>query len=249
MFTENVFTHCDFNFRVQYGEKNNSITFDATHKTQFLQWSTTITSNLTENTSEHIKVIFTPAILNKIFTNYCRGTLSKCYKIVLPEGYKHEDVPLLIEIHSTMDDLDEWDIKIITLEPMNVSVERRFELKLEQRDKQIEELNTKIENLNDKINELEEIYNDDNNICRVNEQIAKNNVYFLTKKIDDLCKRVDNTYTKEECDKNYTKTYNTYTKRECDVKYARKLMRHVGEDMSDDVDDVDRNFNEYLRKV
>jgi len=158
-------TKHDFDYKISYDWDNNKLSFDVTHNKEFLKWSGFVSRNLTESTSNGIKITLSPKSIFNIFTAYFTGDLADRYKIVLPKTYNYkidnELVPIRIEIHSTMEYQEEWDIKIIELYPEYVPVEqrleskmklieKRFETKLDQRDKLIESLIARIEKLEDK---------------------------------------------------------------------------------------------------
>ena len=161
------FTWHEFRYDMAYMvDDNKTLRITATHVTEFLRWSTTITNRLNESSSEYIKVSFTTKNLLKLFSHFMRDTLSDRHKIVMPETYTYgyDDIvqrPIRIEIHSTMEYQEEWDIKIIELYPEHVPVEqrleskmklieKRFETKLDQKDKLIDSLITRIEKLENK---------------------------------------------------------------------------------------------------
>jgi len=147
------FTWHEFRYDMAYMvDDNKTLRITATHVTEFLRWSTTIINRLNESSSEYIKVSFTTKNLLKLFSHFMRDTLSDRHKIVMPETYTYgyDDIvqrPIRIEIHSTMEYQDEWDIKYIQLDPVSVSMQERFDLKLAQRDKMIKTLIERIDKL------------------------------------------------------------------------------------------------------
>lgn len=149
--SELIFICNEFRYDISYTD-DDVLRIDAIHVTEALRWATTITNRLSEGSSEHIKVSFTPKNLIRLFSHFMRGDLSDRHKIVMPETYtyRYDDPmqrPLQIEIHSTMEYQDEWDVKYIQLSPIYVSIQERFDLKLAQRDKLIQALNEKINKL------------------------------------------------------------------------------------------------------
>lgn len=151
--TENVFS-----LGIDYDEGNNCVTIASTHNSEFLEWSTKIRNSLTEGTSINMKVVLSPKTIYQIFKDYSQGTLSKMYRVVLPDSFEHEWAPLRLAIHSTMEYQDEWDIKIIDLDPVDVPNEKRFEAKLAQRDKifdaKLAQRDKLIETLTAKVDEM-----------------------------------------------------------------------------------------------
>ena len=118
MFHEIRFTDHRFDYNIFYYEQTNSISFRITHNTEFLEWTVRLTGNLTNSTSENIKIVLTPKIIYNIFLAYSQENLPDRYKIVLPTPYinnTNDLSPLHIKIISTIDYQDEWDTKIITL--------------------------------------------------------------------------------------------------------------------------------------
>lgn len=140
MFSEISFNDPEhvFDYKIEYAEINKCTRICVTHTSDFFKWSKTIANDLTESTSEHIKITLTPKDIYNIFNGYHNNSLSGNYKIILPDKCKHEAHPLSIEIHIRFEHNDEIDTKIITLEPELMPFEQRFKLQLEQRDKQFE---------------------------------------------------------------------------------------------------------------
>lgn len=122
----------DIDYRIRYDEQNNSITIHAAHTGIFVEWSKTITNSLTESTSHTIQLTLTPKNLYNILCDYGRGRLSSKYKILFPCTSTNAVSSLSIEIHSTIEYHDEWDIKIITLELIDVPIETRLGTRLKQ---------------------------------------------------------------------------------------------------------------------
>jgi len=163
-----IFTEYAFSFEIDYDEKNNHVTIRTTHNSEFLEWGTKIIASLTEGTSVNMKVVLSPKTIYQIFKDYSQGTLSKMYRVAIPDNFEHEWAPLHLAIHSTMEYQDEWDIKIISLDPMEVPNEKRFEsklvhrdrlfdAKLAQRDKLIDALTAKLEEMSIKMDEMSKL--------------------------------------------------------------------------------------------
>jgi len=85
-------TEHGFNYKISFDDLN--VTIHAVHIVDLLEWSKTITSSLTESTSEYLKVSLSPKNLYKAFHDYCQGTLSDRYKIEFPEIYDRSKLPL-----------------------------------------------------------------------------------------------------------------------------------------------------------
>lgn len=146
------FTESNFTYSISYDIKSEGIQIEAVHNKEFLSWSNILSSDLEDATSNGIKYTFTTSILFKIFEMYVKKALPELTSIKLPSGYKASDVPLAIEIATGSPyDSSDKDIKFISLDPVRVTSDKRFELKLDQRDKKIKELETKINKLADEI--------------------------------------------------------------------------------------------------
>jgi len=122
-------TQTNLDYSIRYDETTNSVNIHVKHNTEFIEWSKTITNNLTNGTSENIKVSLTPKNVYNILNDYANGVLSPKYKVVMPNTFK-VDTSLPIEIHSTMEYQDDQDVKTISLDPIDIPIEKRFDLKL-----------------------------------------------------------------------------------------------------------------------
>jgi len=248
-FVETKFTDAahDFDYVTIYNEQTSSIIIRATHNREFLEWNKTITQSLTESRSENIKVILTPKNLHRIFSDYSKGTLPESYKVILPENYKFDDAPLPIEIQSTMAYQEDSDIKIIALEPVNIPADRRFELKLTQRDKQIDGLIAQVdhltqlvtsssntdgsvntlalcEKLNTRLDEVTTKFEALGNNVNVNTEISAK-VEQLSATVGEVAASIKNVYNKKESDAKYPPVNTSYSIKQSDDMHASRAPK------------------------
>lgn len=220
MIHEICFTQRNFDYKINYCEMRNRIFLLVTHNTEFLEWSRTLIDNLTDSTSENIKVVLTPKIIYNIFVAYSQENLPDRYKIVLPETFTNDSSPLQIEISSTIDYQDEWDTKIITLDSVDVPFTKRYDLKLGRMKNEFES----------KLGQRDEL------IIKLLAQIdrcAKTDEVYTRKRSDARyeMKGTSMYYTKLEADLTFIKDGSHYTKKQSDAKYqpkntVQKLTHH-----------------------
>lgn len=212
-------TQTNLDYSIRYDETTNCVRIHVKHNIEFFEWSNTITNNLTNGSSENIKISLTPKNVYNILNDYINGVLSAEYKVVMPNNLTFRgNSNLVIEIHSTMKYQDDQDIKTISLNPIDIPIEKRLDLKLakvleaerkamlEQVDTTIklrlseietrfetklEQKNKHIEILNVKIIELENTCNDYNKKVNTRVENLTANVENLTANVEDLTTNVN----------------------------------------------------------
>lgn len=220
------FTESEFTYNISYDPISEGIRIEAVHNAEFLSWSKIISSDLEDITSSGIKYTFTTSILFKIFEMYVKKDLPELTTIKLPTGYKADNIPLMIEIATCSPyNPSDKDIKFISLDPVKVESEKRFKLKLEQRDQKIDNLHDDIDELRSMIEELFDKFNKITNDYYTKEEIqkmkfAKTETIYTKSEIDKLLVKNDY-YTKEESDNKYTRKGASYTIAQSDARYVQ----------------------------
>ena len=233
-----VFSEDGFDYVIRFDSVGCTLQINITHNAEILSWSTIVSNSLVDSTSNTINYVFNPDMLFKIFKQYTEKTLHQLSTIKFPKFYKTPDVPLMIEIITvSCYDNNNVDTKIIVVDPVKISSEKRFELKLEQRDKQIKQLfekydsvmlrlNKKLDKRDSKIEQLTASYalleGKTTDLKASFDAFEKD--YYLTNgdwytnaQIDAKLALI---YTKAESDAKYTITGTSYTKAESDAKYT-----------------------------
>jgi len=146
MFVETNFTDYDndCDYVVRYDNEHNYVTIRVIDNVEFYQWSKIISTDFRSKSGQ--TTVLTPQTIYKIFDDYGQGDLSNNYKIVLPKTYDC-DKTIEIKIHFKTEYQDDYDIRILTLEPIDISPENRFQAKIEQLNQQLDLKNAKINEL------------------------------------------------------------------------------------------------------
>lgn len=219
------FTESEFTYSISYDPTSDGIRIEAIHNTEFLSWANIISSDLDSDTSSAMKYTLSTSIIFKIFEMYNKKCLPELTTIKLPTGYKEENVPLMIEIATGSPyNPSDKDIKFISLEPVKVTSNKRFELKLKQRDQKIKDLEDGIDNLRLSINELcDKITNNYYTKEKINKMgFAKTDSTCTKLEFNKLLALKNDSYTKVESDNKYATKGTAYTKAETDKKYTAK---------------------------
>jgi hypothetical protein len=124
--------HPPFTYNIEYDSYSNMTQIKAVHDTEFLMWSIVISNELSESTSNNYKITLDPDDIFIILNDYKNGKINDSIcKITFPNGFKEIDVPIIIEIiHSMPYNKKYQDVKIIQLMPEKVSIDKRFDFKL-----------------------------------------------------------------------------------------------------------------------
>jgi hypothetical protein len=208
-----TFTVNEFYYNIQYDDIADTVHISIMHNTEFIYWSKYITSDLIESSSDNIKLKITSKLLFNIFKDYNRGLLHDTIKIVLPADYKAQDIPLSIEITTKLPYYEDYcDTKLLIIDPAPISNEKRFELKLEHRDKTIKELSNSVESLKEKLNNFERNYNTFFDMVITD--------YYNKSESDNRYSLMGESYTKDESDNKYSLINTSHSKVESDNKHA-----------------------------
>jgi hypothetical protein len=190
-----------FKYEVEFDETNNILCIKATHNIEFLMWKIIIDDVISEKTSKYMSVELEPEAIFQILENHAKGTLGSDCKLILQDAYKQHDVPIVVEIITTLSYNKKYhDSKFIQLMPEKISDDKRFDLKLNHlkneiylkydlqhnelnektstyKQKDIENLKKEIENLKEEIKDLKNSYanNINNNSHNIRELALKVN--------------------------------------------------------------------------
>ncbi len=169
------FSEGDLNFDIEYDEKSNFCRLMVAHAKKMIYWSTIVTESLDTLSSGSINIEVSPRTLYDIFVDYHNKCLPDTVIVLLPlESSLRGDVQLDITITMKLKFGGLFDTKLLSLNPVSMTNEKRSELKLSQMNDEITILAKRIEFLEEKYTKLAAIVESSGcDLFRVNKERNK----------------------------------------------------------------------------